>query len=109
MTYTLYVHFSLEMITGVRPKRRRGNVCAAIACYNTAHNSDVRFFRFPNENDGDRYVLISPQFHLIMFLLPAFMLHFRILFLYLYKLLRLMGLCQSFTNYVQLAGVSSTQ
>ena len=97
------------MITGVRPKRRRGKVCAAITCYNTAHNSDVRFFRFPNENDGDRYVLISPQFHLIMFLLPAFMLHFHIIFLYLYKLLRFMGLCQSFTNYVQLAGVSSTQ
>ena len=106
-----YVHFPLEMITGVRPKRRRGNVCAAIACYNTAHNSDVRFFRFPNENDGDRYVLFSPKFHLIMFLLPAFMLHFRIIFvlLYLYKLLRLMGLCQSFTNYVQLAGVPCTQ
>ena len=51
-----------------------------IACYNTGHNSDVRFFRFPNENDGDRYVLISPQFHLIMFLLPAFMLPFRIIF-----------------------------
>ena len=97
------------MITGVRPKRHTGNVCAAIACYNTGHNSDVRFFRFPNENDGDRYVLISPQFHLIIFLLPAFMLHFRIIFLYLYNLLRLIGLCQSFANYVQLAGVSSTQ
>ena len=63
--YDIRQFFPIEMITGVRPKRRRGNVCAAIACYNTEHNYDVRFFRFPNENDGDRYVLISPQFHLI--------------------------------------------
>ena len=31
-------------------------MCAAIACYNNTHNCDVCFFRFPNENYGDRYV-----------------------------------------------------
>ena len=47
-----------QMIDGRRPRRCSWRVCAAIAWHNTTHNSDVCFFHFPNENDGDMYVLI---------------------------------------------------
>ena len=47
-----------QMIAGLRPRRCSWRMCAAIACHNTTHNSDVCFFHFPNEDDGDRYVLI---------------------------------------------------
>ena len=40
-------------------------VCAAIACHNNTHNCDVCFFRFPNENYGDRYVLIVSSMKLM--------------------------------------------
>ena len=53
-----------QMIAGLRPRRCSWRVCAAIACNNT-HNCDVCFFRFPNENYGDRYVLIVSSMKLM--------------------------------------------
>ena len=47
-----------QTIAELRPRHCSWRVCAAIACHNTTHNSYVCFFRFSNENDGDRYVLI---------------------------------------------------
>ena len=47
-----------KMIAGLRSRRCSWRVCAAIACHNNKHNCNVCFFRFPNENYGDRYVLI---------------------------------------------------
>ena len=47
------------------PRRCSWRVCAAIACHNNTHNCDVCFFRFPNENYGDRYVLIVSSMKLM--------------------------------------------
>ena len=54
-----------KMIAGLRPRRCSWRVCAAIACHNNTHNCDVCFFRFPNENYGDRYVLIVSSMKLM--------------------------------------------
>ena len=54
-----------QMIAGLRPRRCSWRVCAAIACHNNTHNCDVCFFRFPNENYGDRYVLIVSSMKLM--------------------------------------------
>ena len=54
-----------QMIDGLRPKRCSWRVCAAIACHNYTHNCDVCFFRFPNENYGDRYVLMMSSMKLM--------------------------------------------
>ena len=43
--------YTTSMMAGLRG-------CAAIGCNNTRCNSEVRFFRFPNEKDRDRYILI---------------------------------------------------
>ena len=56
---------SPQMIAGLRPWRCSWRVCAAIACHNNTHNCDVCFFRFPNENYGDRYVLIVSSMKLM--------------------------------------------
>ena len=54
-----------QMIAGLRPRRCSWRVCAAIACHNNTHNCDVCFFRFPNENYGDRNVLIVSSMKLM--------------------------------------------
>ena len=54
-----------QMIAGLRPRHCSWRVCAAIACHNNTHNCDVCFFRFPNENYGDRYVLIMSSMKLM--------------------------------------------
>ena len=55
-----------QMIDGLRPRHCSWCVCAEIACHNnTPHNCDVCFFRFPNENYGDRYVLIVSSMKLM--------------------------------------------
>ena len=54
-----------QMIAGLRPRRFSRRMCAAIACHNNTHNCDVSFFRFPNENYGDRYVLIVSSMKLM--------------------------------------------
>ena len=54
-----------QMIAGLRLRRCSWRVCAAIACHNNTHNCDVCFFRFPNENYGDRYVLIVSSMKLM--------------------------------------------
>ena len=54
-----------QMIAGLRPRRCSWRVCAAIACHNNTHNCDFCFFRFPNENYGDRYVLIVSSMKLM--------------------------------------------
>ena len=54
-----------QMIAGLRPRHCSWHVCAAIACHNNTHNCDVCFFRFPNENYGDRYVLIVSSMKLM--------------------------------------------
>ena len=52
-------------LAGLRTRHCSWRVCAAIACHNNTHNCDVCFFRFPNENYGDRYVLIVSSMKLM--------------------------------------------
>ena len=54
-----------RMIAGLRPRRGSWRVCAAIAFHKNTHNCDVCFYRFPNENYGDRCVLIVSSMKLM--------------------------------------------
>ena len=53
--------WSLGFVQGIAA----GAWIESIACHNNTHNCDVCFFRFPNENYGDRYVLIVSSMKLM--------------------------------------------